>query len=327
MECTVNNDFHRSHNGCELFVDEQTNKLFHRFRGTKCSINPNGTPLINNFVLSKNTLTIKFPLNSLTAQVECGPLIGNENFNMPLQISLEHYITTDTCFTFIKQCFEDYATIYYTDEQNTKYVMQLKNFLDVFFQFNTLNNRYDVVFFRPVQFEIENNVIYKQWRDAILRLLQMCRLNFTTNKTALSKRKNTKSCTFSRLSERPAPHMRCGEYLRGKDKVCSHLSFFSVINEKESLSAESEKKIEECLDGKYSKNMLCSRVLAIIQHNKSVGLMNKINHRCNLTELANVTTHVFGRKEVLHSILCCPDVLINDKYNKSIKELFFTSAP
>lgn len=331
MECPIKNDFHNSAEGCTLYLDDNTNQYFHRFYKTNCSITTNGTPLIKLFNLAKyNSITVKFPINSLKAQVDHGPLLHKSNFNTKMQISLENYINSDNLKTFLYNTFIDFQNVKYHDSTTgIDYLMQIKCFFDMYFCYDPNTNLYQSVWFRPIHFAADSSLLYANWRDAIIRLLKICNSKNAAAGLELQnplKRKNVKLCSLESFIAKSPQHIRCPEYIRETNKICSHLIHFYIDDlDLEKLSDESEKKILQHLKSSSSSSsslVLCSRVLKIIYKTKNQQIMSMLNYKCRISEYSKITTKIFGRKDLLHSILCCPTILINNTYKDSLASLF-----
>nr|WIE95406.1 hypothetical protein [Microctonus hyperodae filamentous virus] len=308
-----------------MMIDPETHQSFHVFHGTHVSLSQTATPIVHTFNLNNNIRVQFTQPNTLKARITTGPL-------SPETITLEEFLTEKNFISFFQIYFPYFFRniIYRHDNNNTIYLMHVKNYLDMYFVPTPDSLIYKNFWFRPTNFTSNLNNTCKNWQANIIHLIRMLieRHKTDTITTMQSSSlppppitdRNVKTCTIKRFLKRPPPHLQCKQHFRkNSPRQCKHLSQLNL-------------RLDEPLDlvqfGKkndYDNVFICNNVLQYLIDQSSENDINQLyNFSCQLCDGAIIATctKIFGRFEGLHSILCCPKKLINKYYFYSLCTLF-----
>lgn len=344
IKCPVNNVFHESNHGCYFMLDDKTGLFRHVFNNTMAS---QKIDAVQKFLhqCDNNVDYETVHLNSLGARVFTGLFFLEKKANatneymcdfVPLMDSLLADVTPTVCREQLYQLFKFYfkETLSFNDQI---YYMHTKNFLD---GYKLSDNMYR--YFRPVHFIRNMLDILQGWRNnliCILEAVQAREKNATANSdcdsdnlndhhnvghrsnVAINNVRNLKRCNIRQFLSRPPTHLRCGQYVKkknGQSNECNNLNFFKNSTSNIIGCIKSSKENEKCY--------LCIHVLKWLIDPKGgnyseTSLAQDLAYNCQISELSMACTSLFGRLENLHGILCCPNVLINSMYKKSLEFL------
>lgn len=347
MKCEIDNKFHDSTNGCYFEkIDDHT--LTHVYGGTKTSIAPNGEPLLFHIVDNSNTdlnsLKIHFSINDLFPKVKCG-LFPIHNSNKILTI--ENYLNEYNFAEYVvKQLNMYFFKLFDFKCEDIRVYLKVKNFFDTYMESYYEIEKNKLHFFRPVAFTTDLMEIAKDWKKAILELLRIVNSKktfdeeSTINSLTLHKRGNMKTCNIHKFLIRSAYHLRCGQTIRNavntennidsrNEKKCIHFDQLSDYDNLSNLKEEILMKLER----KINKLFICSRLFKyLLKRFGEFEFSKMLNFSCCLNiknneklkvnrSLVESFTKIYGRCELLHATLCCPDILINEQYIVSLFEL------
>ncbi|AQQ80022.1 hypothetical protein LbFV_ORF102 [Leptopilina boulardi filamentous virus] len=348
--CTVKNIFHQSENGCSM--DNFNGQSIHLYYSTQYSVHPKtGIPLIKMLYNINDNINLEYQLNSLKATVitnitsddinDISKFLNVYNFKIFLKTMIEIYFDNPIIIHDNDNDDDDNENIlrHYEQRKKKHIYMYPKNFMDIYV-IPQLNDGFTIDWFRPVNFIYDKRKILLGWQFIFLECLNIACKNLKIETNNLlenidTRYRNLKKCHIRFFLKRPPPHLRCGEKYSKNNFTCSHQKSFKLFNNQNTNDDEEyielKKNAKEALlyisthnlfkDSYQICNKLLLRIGDLIGYDE---LTRKLNYKCNLLtkEKMLVCNLVFGRAETLHSILCCPTILINDNYIYSISELF-----
>lgn len=324
MDCLISNPFHESTKGCKFILDSD-GVYKHVFNSTRVSRMKCGKPYHN----TKNihNIQVEYELNSSSGLVKVGGSFNNDFGNIT---TIDKHITIENFIPLMQQLINTY------DDQNDEPIMHFKNFFDIYLT-KSLNGNFNIHWFRPTYFTFDKIDMYDGFRHNIILLMEILankQLPCPPPAKALCRSsRNAKFCKLRNFLKRPPIHIRCGQYRIKKKQdnedvdaagSCRHMMKFKKLSGQDSSSSSSSLN-DFCKILKEEPQVICNNVLLELcnTHGEEV-IAQAIDFKCKISErITVVCNQVFGRFEGLHSIICCPESLINENYIESLRKLLF----
>ena len=258
----------------------------------------------------KNNIKVQFlDPNQLNGKIITIGFAGFKNVVENVK-SLDQILNTNNFKKIMLDLFSRYFTTIYITEEQKIYFMHPKNYLDLFVR----NGEW--FWFRPVNFKANVVSCLQIWRQNVIRAIEITKYDENNEPSTNKKTRNIKNCNLTALLRRPPSHMRCQQ---------SHQNCQHIVNFDKNIENFLTYVREDLRKEKKENKLICIHSLTWdLEETKESALVEMLDFQCLLNVNENFflkLSKIFGRFDSLHGILCCPEILINEKFKFSLEGL------